>query len=59
MVLQEIGHARLNDSSVALLFKTHPHPETQLATLGDATGERFDKYPEGKSVIDRFYKLKE
>lgn len=59
MVLQEIGHASLNDSSVALLFKTHPHPDARLAILGDSMGEQFDKYPEGKSVMDRFYRLKE
>jgi beta-barrel assembly-enhancing protease len=58
MVLQEIGHASLNDSSVALLFKTHPHPGLRLSTLGDSMGQRFDKYPDGKSVMDRFYRLK-
>lgn len=57
MVLQEIGHAGLNDSSVALLFKTHPHPDTRLAELGDAMGETFDKYSDGKIVKDRFYTL--
>jgi hypothetical protein len=30
-----------------------------LATLGDSMGEQFDKYPEGKNVMDRFYRLKE
>jgi beta-barrel assembly-enhancing protease len=59
MVLQEIGHASLNDSSVALLFKTHPHPDARLSTLGDSMGQRFDKYPDGKSIMDRFYRLKE
>jgi predicted Zn-dependent protease len=58
MVLQEIGHAGLNDSSVALLFKTHPHPDTRLTELGNAMGETFDKYSEGKIVKDRFYALK-
>ncbi len=57
MVLQEIGHAGLNDSSVALLFKTHPHPDTRLAELGDSLGETFDKHSDGKIVKDRFYKL--
>ena len=57
MVLQQIGHASLNDSSVALLFKTHPLPDTRLAKLGDAMGEAFDKYSEGKIVKDRFYPL--
>lgn len=57
-VLQEIGHVGPSDSSVALLFKTHPHPDTRLTKLGDSMGEKFDKYPEGKSVKDRFYTLK-
>ena len=57
MVLQEIGHAGLNDSSVALLFKTHPHPDTRLAELGDSMGETFDRYSNGKVVKDRFYTL--
>lgn len=57
MVLQEIGHASLNDSSVALLFKTQPHPDTRLAELGDAMSERFDISAEGKTVKDRLYRL--
>jgi len=57
MVLQEIGHASLNDSSVALLFKTHPHPNARLTKLGETMGETFDKYSEGKVVKDRFYRL--
>ena len=56
-VLQEIGHVGSSDSSVALLFKTHPHPDTRLTELGNSMGEKFDKYPEGKSVTDRFYIL--
>ena len=57
MVLQAIGHASLNDSKVALLFKTHPHPNVRLTKLGEAMGEGFDKYSEGKVVKDRFYRL--
>lgn len=57
MVLQEIGHRSLNDSSVALLFKTHPHPDIRLTKLGDSMGEMFDRYPGGKNVGDRFYTL--
>ena len=33
-VLQEIGHSAADDSSVALLFKPHPHPDDRLARLG-------------------------
>ena len=56
-VLQEIGHVGASDGSVALLFKTHPHPDTRLTELGNSMGQKFDKYPEGKSVTDRFYTL--
>src|SRR5450759_4885219 len=40
-VLQEIGHSG-NDDRVALLFKTHPHPDERFARLGDAMDSRFD-----------------
>ena len=56
-VLQEIGHVGASDGSVTLLFKTHPHPDTRLTELGNSMGEKFDKYPEGKSVTGRFYAL--
>lgn len=56
-VLQEIGHVGIDDSSVSLLFKTHPHPDVRLAKLGDAMGSRFDRY-EGKELTGRLYKLK-
>lgn len=57
LVLQEIGHASLSDSSVALLFKTHPHPDARLTELGDAMGEAFDGYTEGKIVRERLVRL--
>lgn len=57
-VLQEIGHVSKNDSSVALLFKTHPAPDDRLAKLGDAVGERLDKVSDGKLLAERFYRLK-
>jgi predicted Zn-dependent protease len=56
-VLQEIGHVSAGDNSVALLFKTHPHPDERLARLGDAIGERFDSLG-GRDDSDRFYRLK-
>lgn len=55
-VLQEIGHAG-NDSSVALLFKTHPHPDERLTKLGDAMGSRFDGF-KGQALSGRFYRVK-
>ena len=55
-VLQSIGHDGSNDS-VALLFKTHPHPDERLAKLGEAMDARFDKL-NGKTLAARFYRIK-
>lgn len=55
-VLQDIGHVAKDDSTVQLLFKTHPHPEDRLAELGEAAGDRFDRLP-GKTLKQRFYRL--
>ncbi len=57
-VLQEIGHVPSNDSSVALLFKTHPAPDERLAKLGDAVGDRLDSVSDGKALESRLYRLK-
>jgi beta-barrel assembly-enhancing protease len=57
-VLQEIGHVGKDDSSVALLFKTHPHPDDRLVKLGDAVGNRLDGIKDGKLLAERFYQLK-
>lgn len=56
-VLQEIGHTAAGDDSVALLFKTHPHPDERLDKLGDAMDNHFDRL-DGKTVAQRFYKIK-
>jgi predicted Zn-dependent protease len=57
-ILQEIGHSAAGDSgSVALLFKTHPHPEERLTKLGDAVGSRLDGL-KGLTLDSRFYRLK-
>ena len=55
-VLQEIGHSGADDK-VALLFKTHPHPDERFARLGDAMEDRFDDL-KGKTLEARFYKIK-
>ncbi len=52
-VLQEISHISGADSSVALLFKTHPHPDERLARLGEAMGSRFDAMTDGKNLEQR------
>ncbi len=57
-VLQELALSSSNDGSIALLFKTHPHPDERLSLLGDAIGSKFDHMPEGKTLENRFYQLK-
>jgi predicted Zn-dependent protease len=52
-VLQEIGRLSTDSGAVALLFKTHPHPDERLARLGEAMGTRFDGITDGKSLPDR------
>jgi predicted Zn-dependent protease len=54
MVLQKLGQLGRSDSSVALLFKTHPLPEDRLERLGDATGASFDRYGDGPTLVQRF-----
>lgn len=57
-VLQTIGQTNKSDNSVALLFKTHPHPDERLAKLGDSAGSQLDKIKAGKTLENRFYVLK-
>ena len=57
-ILQTIGQVGKNDGSVALLFKTHPSPDDRLTKLGDAVGSRLDNIKDGKTLSNRFYKLK-
>ena len=57
-VLQTIGQTGKNESSVALLFKTHPHPDDRLVKLDDAIGNRLDNIKNGKTLNERLYRLK-
>jgi predicted Zn-dependent protease len=57
-VLQMMAQTSQSDSSVALLFKTHPHPDERLAKLGDAVGSQLDNAKAGKTLENRLYKLK-
>ncbi len=56
-VLQDIGHIAKDDSSVALLFKTHPAPDARLDQLSTAMDDRFDAV-KGKTLDNRLYPLK-
>lgn len=56
-VLQQIGHSAKDEGSVALLFKTHPHPDDRLDKISVAMGARFDKV-KGETLAKRFYRVK-
>ncbi|OGS90415.1 MAG: peptidase [Gallionellales bacterium GWA2_60_18] len=56
-VLQQIGHFAKDDGDVALLFKTHPHPDDRLGQLGNAMDDRFDSV-KGKTLEKRLYRVK-
>lgn len=55
-VLQDIAQVSKDEGSVALLFKTHPHPNERLDQLGLSIGERLDGI-QGKRVEQRFYRI--
>jgi beta-barrel assembly-enhancing protease len=57
-VLQVIGQTNQADSSVALLFKTHPAPDERLTQLSNSAGSSFDQVKEGKTLENRLYSLK-
>ena len=57
-VLQTIGQTNKEDSSVTLLFKTHPPPDDRLEKLDEAIGNSLDNIKEGKTLVNRFYRLK-
>jgi beta-barrel assembly-enhancing protease len=56
-ILQIIGQTSRDESSVALLFKTHPHPDDRLIKLDDAIGNQLDTITSGKTMSKRFYRL--
>ena len=56
-VLQDIGANTQDAGSVALLFKTHPHPDERLAALGEAMGTRLDDV-QGRALAERLVKLR-
>lgn len=57
-VLQGIAQTTKTDQSVALLFKTHPHPDERLSKLGDSVGNKLDLIKNGKTLEQRFYQIK-
>ena len=57
-VIQIIGQTNKNDSSVALLYKTHPSPDDRLTKLADAAGDKLDNIKDGKVLKERLVKIK-
>lgn len=53
-VLQTLESLNAQDSSLALLFKTHPSPTERLAMLDQAMEERLDSHAFGSQVTKRF-----
>ena len=56
-VLQNNGHIANDDNSVAMLFKTHPHPDVRLEKLSMAMASDFDSV-KGLTLDNRFYRIK-
>ena len=54
-VLETLGHITKSDSSMALLFKTHPAPEDRLAKLGQSMATLPSGAKEGKILAERLY----
>ncbi len=57
-VLQDMETISTQDSSVALLFKTHPHPDDRVAQLSVVSGDQIDNISGGKTLENRLYQLK-
>ena len=53
-VLQMLDAINAQDSSLALMFKTHPAPRDRLSLLDKEMGDRFDAYPAPAQTDKRF-----
>jgi predicted Zn-dependent protease len=54
-VLQMLDSINPQDTSLALMFKTHPSPHDRLNLLDKEMGDRFDDYPAPLQADKRFY----
>jgi predicted Zn-dependent protease len=52
-VLQKIATVNPTEASLALLYKTHPLPQVRVVRMGEAMGDSFDKYGDGKALQGR------
>ncbi len=50
-VLQQLGARAADDGGLALLFKTHPHPDERLERLGAAIAPRVESLPAGQEPV--------
>ena len=57
-VLQDMSQVSRADSSVSLLFQTHPLPDDRLTQLSLVSGDQIDKMSNGLTLENRLYKLK-
>jgi predicted Zn-dependent protease len=57
-VLQTLGQVNPQDSSVALMFKTHPAPAKRLDFLSGAMSDRLDAYATQLNDTQRFENIK-
>jgi beta-barrel assembly-enhancing protease len=53
-VLLMLDASNAQDSSLALMFKTHPAPRSRLSLLDKLMGDRFDSYPVPSQTDKRF-----
>jgi len=53
-VLQMLDAINPQDSSLALMFKTHPSPHDRLSLLDKEMGDSFDDYPAPTQADKRF-----
>ena len=59
LVLQTLANLNPQDSSLALMFKTHPAPTARLETLDKAMSVNLDKYATQPGLAARFVKTLE
>ncbi|QLI82851.1 M48 family metalloprotease [Chitinibacter fontanus] len=57
-VLQLLGNVSPADSSVALLFSTHPSPKDRLDNIDRVVGDKLEGYADGAETTKRFNQVK-
>ncbi|GAA5786218.1 peptidase M48 [Chitiniphilus shinanonensis] len=57
-VLQTLGEINPSDSTVQLMFSTHPTPAERLNKIDQVVGDKLERYADGVEETRRFYRLK-